>query len=310
MGGGGKAPDPDKNIGIAALKSAEVGEGLLSFMKDQAAVTNEWAEEDRGRWSEVFKPLQDQYIADAQSWDTPGRRKQAARDAIADVRLQGRLANGTRVRQAMAMGVNPASGRFQAANSNAKMDEALAAIGAGNLARDKVAAQGESREANAINLGSGLAVNPATSMGLSNGAMSSGAGGAMSGYGQQGSLLNTQYNQQMQAYQADQQNAMGMLGALGTVAGMISSKDAKTDKKPLKKGAALGALRDMPVEEWSYKPGMGDGGHHVGPYAEDFQKATGKGDGKTIAFQDAIGVTMGAVRDLANDVDEIKRRVA
>ena len=35
-----------------------------------------------------------------------------------------------------------------------------------------------------------------------------------------------------------------------------------------------------------------------------------RGDGKTIAFQDAIGVTMGAVRDLANDVDEIKRRVA
>lgn len=313
---GGSAPKPDENIGIAALKSAEVGEQLLGWMKDQAEITNGWAAEDRDRWNETFKPLQDSYIADAKSWDTPGRRNQAARKAIADVRLQSRVADGTRVRQAMAMGVNPNSGRFQSASAGAKMDQALAAIGAGNIARDKVEAQGEAKTANAINLGSGLAVNPATSMGLSNGALTSGAGGAMAGYGQQGQLLTTDFNSRMQAYQADQANSAGILGAAGTVMGMmpwgtmLSSKDFKTDKRPLKKGAALGAVRDMPVEEWTYKPGMGDGGRHIGPYAEDFHKATGKGDGKSIPVQDLVSVTMGAVRDLADKVDNLERRAA
>ncbi|MDB6179008.1 tail fiber domain-containing protein [Paracoccus sp. Z330] len=318
MGGGGSAPSPDKNIGIAALKSADVGEQLLSFMKDQSEVTNEWAEEDRSRFKNVFEPLQDQYIADAKSWDTERRRRSEARDAIADVRLQSRTANGTRVRQAMAMGVNPASGRFQSASQKQGMDQSLAAIGAGNLARDRVQAQGEQKVANAINLGSGMAVNPATSIGLSNGAMQAGAGGAMSGYNTQGSLLNTQYQQEMQAYQADQSNASGIMGAVGTVAGMmsgnplamLSSKDAKTDKKAMKDGEALGAVRKMPVETWSYKPGMGDGGAHVGPYAEDFLQATGKGDGKSIPVQDLVGLTLGAVRDVANKVDRLEKRAS
>lgn len=318
MGGSSSAPTPDPNIGIAALKSAEVGEQLLGWMQDRSKVTDQWATEDRARWKDTFQPLQDQYIADAKSWDTPQRRAQAASEAQADVRLQGRLAAGQRVRQAMSMGVNPNSGRFLSAEAGASNDMALAAVGAGNLARDKIEAQGESKMANAINLGSGLAVNPATSMQLGSSALSTGANGAMQGYSQQGNLLNTQYQQQMQAYQADQQNSQGLFGAIGTIAGMVSgnplamlsSKDAKTDKRKIKSGAALGALREMPVEEWTYKDGMGDGERHVGPYAEDFHKATGRGDGKSIPIQDAIGLTMGAVRDVDDRLDKIERKAA
>lgn len=310
MGGGGSAPKPDPNIGIAALKSAEVGEKYLGWMQDQAEITNEWAAQDRGRWDTVFKPLQDSYIREAQAWDTPGRRNQAASEAVADVRLQGRQAQGQRTRQAMALGVNPNSGRFLTAQREGSNDMALAAVGAGNLARDRIEAQGDQKKANAINLGSGLGINPATSMGLSNSAISSGANGAMQGYNQQGQLLNTQYQQQMQAYQANQESQAGLFGGIGAIAGMVpwgqvlpamaamSSKDFKTDKKPVKDGAALEAVRKMPVEEWTYKPGMGDGARHIGPYAEDFAKATGHGDGKTIDIISALGVTMKAVQDL------------
>ncbi|MFV0382618.1 tail fiber domain-containing protein [Paracoccus sp. (in: a-proteobacteria)] len=318
--GGGSAPKPDENIGIAAMKSAEVGEDLLAFMKKQASITNQWASEDRRRWKNLFRPLQNEYIRDAKQWDSPGRIAREVDRAISDVRLQGRIADGTRTRQEMALGLNPASGRSGSARAKAGLDQALAAVGAGNLARDRVQAEGSARMANAINLGSGLAVNPATSMGLSNGAVSGGANGAMAGYGQQGSLLNTQYNQQMQTYQANQQEKAGMFQALGTIAGMasgnpmailgtLSTKKAKTDKTPMKDGAALGALRKMPVEEWTYRPGMGDGGRHIGPYAEDFHKATGKGDGTTIPVQDQIGITMGAVRDLAAQLDRIEKRI-
>lgn len=309
--GRSRAPQADPNIGIAALKSAELGEKHLEWMKGQAEITNQWATEDRADWREIFKPIRDDYVRDAKNWDTPQRRNQAQREAISDVRMQGRIADGTRMRQAMAMGINPNSGKFLAAQRDGANDMALAAVGAGNMARDRIEAQGEQRVANAINLGSGLGVNPATSMQISNGAAGSGFAGAMGGYGQQGSLLNTQFNQQMQAHESKQASRGGLLGAIGSVAGMmdwgkigatvlpmLSTKKAKTNKKPIKDGAGIEAVRKMPVEQWDYKPGMGDGGRHVGTYAEDFQKATGQGDGRTIDIPTYLGTLTKAVQDI------------
>lgn len=308
MGGGGSAPEPDKNIGRAALKSAKTGEAMLAWMQDQAAITNEWAADDRAREVEVFRPLQDAFIQEAATWDSAARKNEAAQQAVADVRQQTANAEAGRVRQAMAMGINPNSSRFMAAGRSAALDAGLAAAGAQNMARRRVEQEAEGKRANAINMGAGLAVNPGTSMSLSNGALQAGGSAAMTGYGQQGSLLNTQYNQQLQSWQANQNSMSSMMGGLGTVAGiMLSDQNAKTDKKPLPEGAALGAIREMPIEKWRYKPGRGDGGEHVGTYAQDFTKATGQGDGKTIDMISAIGVTMGAIRDLDKKVDKMAR---
>ncbi len=306
--GGGSAPKPDKNIGIAAMKSAETGEALLGWMQDQAKITNEWAADDRAREVEVFRPLQDAFIEEANTWDSAARKNEAGQQAVADVRQQVANTEAGRVRQAMAMGIDPRSARFNAGGREASLNAGLAAAGAQNVARRRIEQEAEAKRANAINMGSGLAVNPGTSMGLSNGALQAGGAGAMSGYGQQGSLLNTQYNQQLQSWQANQNSMSSMMGGLGTVAGiMLSDQDAKTDKKPLPEGEALGAIRKMPVEKWRYKPGRGDGGEHVGTYAQDFTKATGQGDGKTIDVISAIGVTMGAIRDLDKKVDKMAR---
>lgn len=306
--GGGSAPKPDKNIGIAAMKSAETGEALLGWMQDQAKITNEWAADDRAREVEVFRPLQDAFIEEANTWDSAARKNEAGQQAVADVRQQVANTEAGRVRQAMAMGIDPRSARFNAGGREASLNAGLAAAGAQNVARRRIEQEAEAKRANSINMGSGLAVNPGTSMGLSNGALQAGGAGAMSGYGQQGSLLNTQYNQQLQSWQANQNSMSSMMGGLGTVAGiMLSDQNAKTDKKPLPEGAALGAIREMPVEKWRYKPGRGDGGEHVGTYAQDFTKATGQGDGKTIDVISAIGVTMGAIRDLDKKVDKMAR---
>lgn len=308
MGGGGSAPEPDKNIGRAALKSAKTGEAMLAWMQDQAAITNEWAADDRAREVEVFRPLQDAFIQEAATWDSAARKNEVAQQAVADVRQQTANAEAGRVRQAMAMGINPNSSRFMSAGRSAALDAGLAAAGAQNMARRRVEQEAEGKRANAINMGAGLAVNPGTSMSLSNGAIQAGGSAAMTGYGQQGSLLNTQYNQQLQSWQANQNSMSSMMGGLGTVAGiMLSDQDAKTDKKPLPEGEALGAIRKMPVEKWRYKPGRGDGGEHVGTYAQDFTKATGQGDGRTIDMISAIGVTMGAIRDLDKKVDKMAR---
>lgn len=305
---GGDAPSPDPNIGIAAMKSAETGEKYLNYMQDQAAVTNGWAEEDRSRYQDTFIPLENAYIEDAQTYDSPERKAAQAAAAVADVREQSALSRGASDRRMMSMGVNPASGRFAGEERRAGISEALAAAGAENNARRTVEAMGEQKRANAINMGKGLAVNPATSMGLSNGATSSGFSGAMRGYGQQGSLLNTQYQAQLQAWQANQNQMAGIGQALGMVAGAAwgSSEKIKHDKRPAM--GVLDAVKEMRVDRWKYNDGEGDGKEHVGPYAEEFAAKTGLGNGREISVIDAVGVTMGAVKELAAKVDKIDKR--
>lgn len=301
---GGSAPEADPNIGIAALNSSKTGEMMLNWMKDQAKITNNWAEIDRDRYQEKFLPMQDRFIAEAENYASPERKLAEQNRAVADIRLGIRQNRQAADRSAMAMGIDPSSGRARAATDRMATDTALAVAGARNVAGRQVEEQGRSLRANAINLGSGAAVNPATSIGISNGAMLNGGNAAMQGYSQQGNLLNTQYQQQMQAWQANQ-GAIGSLGgALGAMAGLFlpSSKEIKTDKAPVK---SLDAVKKMPVEAWTYKPGEGDEGRHIGPYAEDFKKATGIGDGKSIDVISAIGLSLGAIRDLDAKVDKL-----
>lgn len=307
---GGSAPDSDPNIGIAAMRSAETGQQMFDFMRGQANTTNRWAEQDRARYQNVFQPLQDRYVRQAENWNSPQRRAAEAREAATDVSVAARQAGQQLQRQQMQMGINPASGAGRGAAIRQRNDTALAMAGARNSARNRVEAEADSRMANAINMGSGLAVNPGTAMGISTGAMQSGGNAAMGGYNQQAELLQTDYNNRLNAWQQSQNGIMGLLGGAGQILGasgafsFLSSEKVKHGKKPFD---SLGAVRKMPVEQWTYDEGKGDGGTHVGPYAGDFAKATGVGDGETIDGITAIGVTMGAVRQLDQKVDQLAK---
>lgn len=305
--GKSKAPSADPRIGEAAIKSAELGEDYLGWMQDQAKISNNWADEDRKRYKSVYEPLQDQFIEEAQGYDTPEARAEAVREAQADVSQAISTTNATAARNNARMGIDPRSGRAQAGQAAAGVGQSLALAGAANSARKQVESEGRSLRANAVNLGSGFAVNPATSLGMANSSGSSGFSGAMQGQQQMGNMLNTQYQQQMATYNANNAASSSLFGGLGSIAGlglsMMSSKDVKENKKPAR--GVLKALESMPVEQWKYKDGAGDGGEHIGAYAEDFQKATGKGDGKSIPVVDAIGVTMGAVQELSAKVDKL-----
>ena len=304
--GARKAPAPDPRIGDAAMKSAELGEKYLEFMRGQADKANAWADEDRARYKGVYQPIEDKYIADAAAYASPERKAAMAAEAVADVRQNSAMARGQGERRLAALGVNPASGRATEAVSRDNASEALAAAGAENLARRQVEATADGMTANVINMGKGMAVNPATSLGLANGAAASGTSGAMGGYGQQGNLLNTQWQQRMAGWEANQ-GMMGQIGgALGSIVGampFMSYKDSKENKRPV--FGVLDAVKAMPVEKWSYKKGMGDGQEHIGPYAEDFKAKTGLGNGREISVIDALGVSMGAIKELAAKVDDI-----
>jgi hypothetical protein len=299
-----RAPSADPRIGDAAMKSAELGEQYLKFMREQADKANNWADEDRARYKSVYQPVEDKYIADAANYASPERKAAMAAEAVADVRQNSALARGQGERRLAAVGVNPASGRAVETVRRDDASEALAAAGAENLARRQVEATADGMTANVINMGKGMAVNPATSLGLANQAAASGTSGAMGGYGQQGDLLNAQWKQRMTGWEA-KQGVMGEIGgALGNIAGLfMSAKDSKENKRPV--FGILDAVKAMPVEKWSYKKGMGDGGEHIGPYAEDFKAKTGLGNGREISVIDALGVSMGAIKELAARVDEI-----
>jgi hypothetical protein len=325
MGGSSKAPAPDPQMGRAAVLSAQTGQEMLRFMRGQADVTNRWAAEDRGRYKNTFQPLEDQYIADTRAAADPAKiaANASARstEAAADVRQQFAIQRAADNRRMTAMGVSPDSGRYAAGTRGMSNAEALSTAGASNVARRQSVMQDEAKaegmRANVINLGKGLAVNPATSMGLSNSAGGAGFQGAMSGYGQQASILNQDYNNRLQAWQANQNSMAGLAGGVGAVLGAtngfgmfpaawgLSSKDYKEDKKPAK--GNLEAVRKMPVENWKYKDGIADGGRHIGPYAEDFSAATGQGDGKTIDLISQLGVTLGAVQELDRKVARLEK---
>lgn len=268
--GGGSAPAADPNVGKAALKEAELGEEWLKFSKQQFAVDNArqaeqdklaskvtqqqldaaaqaqgWAKEDRDRYNNTFKPMQDEFINTANNWDSAERQQQQAAEAKADVMSNAAQQRGATQRQMASMGVSPTSGRFAGVDRAGEMGTTLAAAGAENTARNQVRKEGVAMRGEAINLGSGLGINPATSLGLSTSANSAAYGttaannqqaanlsnkvgqgyqSAMSGYNSQAGILQGQYNSQLSAWQSKQANAAantsGLMSGIGSIAGM------------------------------------------------------------------------------------------
>lgn len=293
---------------------------------------NERADQQWQRYLDVFQPAQDEFIDEAKNWASPERQAELAAEARADVMAGAQGAKQQTQRQMAGMGINPTSGRYAGIDRGNNLNTALASAGAQNNARSQVRSQGLALKEGIANMGQGATSTSAQQVGLglnsgnsatgnmgaanaqwqgNNAIMGQGFAGAMQGQAGQASTLNNLYGNQLSAWQTQQQassaNAAGLMGGIGNVAGMamsyFSSEELKEDKRPVE--GALEAVDQMPVEQWKYKDGVEDGGEHIGPYAEDFHQATGKGDGKSIPVQDAIGVTMKAVQELNRKVDKL-----
>ncbi|WP_422932567.1 tail fiber domain-containing protein [Sphingobium cupriresistens] len=312
-------------------KLDELSQQVTQQQLDASKTAQEWAAEDRARYKSVFQPLQDEMVAEAQKYGSEEYQSEAATKARADVINSATRQAAQRQRSMASMGVSPASGRFAGVERSADVTVALGAAGAENNARELARNKALALKGDAINLGNGLPSSAAGSLGLgvsagstavgtaasplasyaqNNAMMQGGYSTAMAGYQGQASTLNSLYQNQLAGYQMQQQAGSSFFNALGGVAGaaiMASSKTYKTDKAPAK--GVLDAVRQIPVETWRYKPGIADGGEHIGPYAEDFKAATGRGDGKSIPVVDAIGVTLGAVRELDEKVSKLEKGI-
>lgn len=311
MYGGGQTYKPDKKIGKAAMENAKLGRDYLGWMKQRAKVTDLMSAQDRARSIRVFRPLEDAYIRDAQRHDSPGAQRIAANEARADVFSAAKVAREADAREAASMGVNPNSGRYRSIARSTGMRTSLAAAGASNLARNRVRAEGDAMRSNAINLGQGLAVNPLSSFTAGSGAMASGVTAAQGGNNSVIQAYSNIDQNKMQAQQNDAQASGALFQGLGTLAGFALMSDEKKKTRRLKAPSATKALRDVPIDSWEYKRGIADGGgkRHIGAMAQDWQRATGTGDGETIPIVDAIGVTMKAVKEIDEKVEAMTRRL-
>ena len=191
-------------------------------------------------YQEKGTPLREDIYKQAEEAGGASDQEKQAALALGDVKSQfGVQAEGQK-RQMQAYGIDPTSGKYQGANRTAGVMEAATSAAAATKARDAATQLGWAKKMDAAALAQGQFGNQASSTGLALGAGSQalGAGqttignygalgssmnqanmGAMSGWGQVGSLGVQKYNADVNAYNAQQQaNAAGSAG-LGSLVG-------------------------------------------------------------------------------------------
>lgn len=289
----------------------------------------EAAVRDRARYEETFLPLQDQFIQEAQEYDTPERREQMAAQRQADVAAQFESQRLNAEQALQGYGIDPGQLRSNALDRNIRAQQAAAGAMAGNQGRTQVETVGRALRADAVNMGQGLPSQAAGGFAGAVGAGSAGMGGAnqttgaisgamqgataagglsQAGIGQSANITNMGYQNQMAHHEAGQAGiqGMGMLaGQLGSAA-LLSDPKAKENREPV--GGALDAIGRAPAEKWDYRPetGMDDGAQHVGPMADDVRREMGIGDGTALPVGDMIGAHHAALAEVAERLKRLE----
>ncbi len=81
---------------------------------------------------------------------------------------------------------------------------------------------------------------------------------------------------------------------------LVSDENMKTSKR--RTPSLLAKLKKVRVEKWKY---VGEDTDHIGPYAQEFNDTFGVGqdDNSKISVIDALGVTLGAVKELSEQIN-------
>lgn len=299
------------------------------------------------QYQQHFQPLETQLADTAASYNSDGRREQAAQQASSNVGLQFDNARQQQQEALQAGGVQPGSGKALALSNDLGIQEARAKAGASDAARTNVENTGLSLLGNAVNVGRGL---PAT--GLQEASFGQQAGGAVQGSvgglsGLTAAPLTTSSaarsqgingliglnNLQLQGASSQQGLFGDLIGAGSMAYGMYQSSKGLKDRigplddsdapAPKKKGLSAGGggkktlakiadKKSMPVEAWQYKAGAGDGGAHIGPYAEDVHNAFGSKvapGGKAIDMHAMSAKNSEAITELTKKLMTLKQEL-
>lgn len=281
-------------------KALEVADQQLASSKANDALSQEYADYQR----KTYRPLEQGIVADAEGYDTPEKRQQAADAAVADVNSSMAAMREARARRLAAEGINPGSTRAIAALDGMEVEQAKAGSLAARQARLGVETTGFARKMDAASLGRNLASNQATSaqvalqagsssvnnasmpaQAANQGAATYGAGfqTAISGNNSSGSLFNSAAATQASA----NDGAWGALGQLGGAAiSKWSDQNLKMDVAEEDPEQALSEVAATPIKSWRYDPAKlaargievppEDMGQNTGPMAQDAQATMGE----------------------------------
>jgi hypothetical protein len=171
-------PDPDPQIGAAALQNANIAQQQLDLGKSQLAYNQQqaaWqqpliqkiAQQDiatsdtntaraNDQWNQyktMFQPVENQMVSDAMNFDSPAQQEKLAGQAAADVTKSYQGGLDSNQRNMERMGINPNSGRFAAINNETSLAQAKDTAGAMNNARQGAITQGMALRAGVANFG-------------------------------------------------------------------------------------------------------------------------------------------------------------
>ena len=235
-GGGGSAPSPDPNIGLAQQKLADLaGKQYDDFMStvwpkmleqterqqanadEQTRISTETqarqnaiAEEQYQKYKETYQPLQDQLVQEAKDYSTAENQERLAAGALGDVKSQFGIQADANRRQMASYGIDPTSGKFQGMTNQNSVMEAATGAAAATKARDAAVQLGWAKKMDAAGMSAGQFGNQATATGLGLNAGNSAIGAGAAGVGATSALgagLNTGYSGAMQGW--------GQVGQIG-----------------------------------------------------------------------------------------------
>lgn len=241
-----------------ATQNAGNRQKLLELYTRQAEGETAWAEQQRQRYRDIYQPLEDQFVREAKTYDSPEKIAELRGRAMADVSDQFDAARKNAASRLESYGIDPGQTRAAALDTGVRLQEAATKAAAGEGARLQAEATGRAMRGEAINIGKGYpaqvaqsyatamgggqaangmigqsmqagvnglnglsaARNQQTGMGTSMmGSPTSWMSGAANSMSNAGTTMFQGYNAQMQKYQADQASWGGIGSGLGSLAG-------------------------------------------------------------------------------------------
>jgi hypothetical protein len=126
---------------------------------------------------------------------------------------------------------------------------------------------------------------------------------------------NQAYQNEMAGYNAQQQAQSAKMGGIASLAGtgarlaMKSHPAYKEDDGPAER--ILDRVQDLEVRTWRYKREIDPRQEiHIGPYAHDWKRVLGLGNGKEIDVIDAFGVVLKCIQELYDDNKALREEVS
>lgn len=113
------------------------------------------AQHDRARYQEIYQPLEDRLVSEANDYASPERKALEMGRSEAQVAQQFEGQRAAATKDLESFGVNPGATRFAALDTGVRAQAAAAAAGAGNQAAQSVDAIGRALRSEAINVGRG-----------------------------------------------------------------------------------------------------------------------------------------------------------